>query len=149
MSTWSPVDIPMDAIGSGSWRRGNVLESHGLSVCTVMALWDRSHWIMAHIPPARRGINGELAAMGQDIVDEYKGKFTKRYNEEDWNEPVGYLLVSEYLDGGLKDDLEDWFKDRGILPKVQTYTLNDVWVGSGTIFISRKGRGYPPAVLYF
>ncbi|RWA06874.1 hypothetical protein EKO27_g8239 [Xylaria grammica] len=143
------ADIPMNAIGSGSWRGGDVLETHGLSVCTVMALWDRDHWIMVHIPPAREGNNGNLAATGQDLVDEYKGKFADRYNAESWNEPVGYLLVSEYLDGDLKTNLEDWFKDRNIDPTVETYSPSDVMDGSGNLVISREGQDYPPAVVYF
>ena len=39
------ADIPMNAIGSGSWKGGDVLESHGLSVCTVIALWDRDYYL--------------------------------------------------------------------------------------------------------
>ncbi|KAI0514358.1 hypothetical protein F5B22DRAFT_611263 [Xylaria bambusicola] len=143
------VDIPMNAIGSGSWKGGDVLESHGLSVCTVMALWDKNHWIMAHIPPAREGNDGGLAATGQDLVDEYKSKFDDRYSDEDWDEPVGYLLVSKYLDGDLKTNLEDWFKDRDIEPTVETYGPEDVMSGSGNLVISREGQDYPPAVVYF
>ncbi|KAI1361871.1 hypothetical protein F5Y08DRAFT_355767 [Xylaria arbuscula] len=143
------ADIPMNAIGSGSWKGGDVLESHGLSVCTVMALWDKDHWIMAHIPPAREDGNGGLAATGQDLVDEYKGKFDDRYEEQSWDEPVGYLLVSEYLADDLKTNLEDWFKDRDITPTVETYTPDDVMDGSGNLVISREGADYPPQVVYF
>ncbi|KAK5630865.1 hypothetical protein RRF57_006580 [Xylaria bambusicola] len=144
-------DIPMNAIGSGEWKGGDVLESHGLSVCTVMALWDKDHWItvVAHIPPAREGDNGGLAATGQDVVDEYKRKFAERYDDVAWDGPVGYLLVSEYLDGDLKTSLEDWFMDRDITPTVETYSPSDVMAGSGNLVISREGQDYPPAVVYF
>ncbi|KAI1176160.1 hypothetical protein F4777DRAFT_280087 [Nemania sp. FL0916] len=143
------ADVPMNAIGSGSWKKGDVLETHGLSVCTVIALWDKNHWIMAHIPPAREGSNGALAATGQDLVDEYKGKFTDRYNGQDWDGPVGYLLVSKYLDGDLKNNLADWFRERNINPTVETYGPEDVMAGSGNLVISREGQDYPPVVVYF
>lgn len=43
------VEIPMNGIGAGSWKDGEVLQTSGLSVCSVMAVYDKEKFGMAHV----------------------------------------------------------------------------------------------------
>ncbi|KAI0424626.1 hypothetical protein F5Y09DRAFT_347529 [Xylaria sp. FL1042] len=142
------ADIPMNAIGSGEWKGGDVIETHGLSVCTAVAVWDNNHWIMAHIPPAREGNDGELAATGEDLINEYLGKMEERYNEVDWDNAEGYILMSSYLDEDLQKKLADWYDDKGIPATKQLYTPDEVIAGSGNLAISREAGNYPPNIYF-
>ncbi|KAI1348127.1 hypothetical protein F5Y01DRAFT_307051 [Xylaria sp. FL0043] len=142
------ADIPMNAIGWGSWKGGDVIETHGLSVCTAVVVYDKNHWIMAHIPPAREGDDGGLAATGEDLINEYLGKFTDLYAGYEWSEPEGYILMSSYLAEDLQQKLADWFDNREIPATKQLYTPDEVVAGSGNLAISREAADYPP-MIYF
>ncbi|TRX92082.1 hypothetical protein FHL15_006949 [Xylaria flabelliformis] len=142
------ADIPMNAIGSGKWDKGDVLETHGLSVCTVLAVWDKNNWIMVHIPPAREGNAGELDATSEDLIKEYLGKMESRWNEKKWDNAEGFLLMSTYLAKNLQDDLERWYDNKGIRKTIQLYSPNGVIAGSGNLAISREAQDYPPTISF-
>lgn len=140
--------VPMNGIGHGEWKAGETIETHGLSVCTVIAVWDEEHWIMAHIPPAREGNNGELAATNEELINEYLAKADDRWNNYTWDRPLGLSLVSIFIDPDLREKLSQWFKAKGILTNEQTYSPNDLIQGSGNLVLSREGADYPPNISF-
>ncbi|KAI1734080.1 hypothetical protein F4680DRAFT_454265 [Xylaria scruposa] len=142
------AEIPMNAIGSGKWDKGDNLETAGLSVCTVLAVWDKENWIMVHIPPAREGNDGKPVKTSEDLINEYLKKMDDRWKEKNWDNPAGYLLMSTWLDQKLRDDVEKWYDERGIAKIIKTYSPGDVIVGSGNLEISRQAQDYPPKISF-
>ncbi|KAI0543871.1 hypothetical protein F4679DRAFT_567002 [Xylaria curta] len=141
-------DIPMNAIGDGKWAKGDNLQTSGLSVCTALAVWDKNNWIMVHIPPAREGDNGGLVATSEDLIREYLAKMDTRWNEKNWENPAGFLLMSTYLAQNLRDDIERWYDNKGISKTIQIYSPEGVIAGSGNLVISRQGQDYPPTISF-
>lgn len=139
------VEIGMDSIGSGKWASGDLLETPGLSACTVMAVYDKTNWAMAHIPPAR-GTNQGLAKTGMEVINEYKEKMTTRSGVASMKEPRGYLLTSTLLGDEERDALRAWFRANGVSLTEKTYSPGNA--GSGNFAISRETKSWPPLVSF-
>ncbi|KAI1849998.1 hypothetical protein JX265_003371 [Neoarthrinium moseri] len=141
------VKIPFDRIKSGNWGPGKVIETAGLSFCSVMAVYDQGKWIMAHIPPAREE-NGQLINTGEDVIDGFKEAMTSKYNDANMQGPQGYLLVNTVLDPDLLRSMQSWFQQRNIPTVVQPYTREQTIAGSGNFVISREAVAWPPIVTF-
>lgn len=139
------ASVPFDTIRSGTWTPGKVIETAGLSVCSVMAVYDQNKWVMAHIPPSRAS-GGVLTVTGQDVIDEYKAGMTTKYNAAGMTGAQGYLLVSNLLDVSEQNSMQQWFNQNGINVIVQLYTPDQAFVGSGNFVISREAVAWPPIV---
>ncbi|KAI0543583.1 hypothetical protein F4679DRAFT_568162 [Xylaria curta] len=143
------VDVPMNAMGQGQWSAGptGILETGGLSVCTVILIYDQNHWIMAHVPPAREGTNG-LAATSQDLITEYTTKIGNAFNDYTWSSPEGYLLMSTLLDTTLQNQLTTWMDGLGVRRSDSTYSPSQAISGSGNFVASRQAEPYPPRITF-
>lgn len=98
------------------------------------------------IPPAREGSNGQLAATGTDVINEYTSKMTSRAAVADMQKPLGYLLMSSLLDEDKRELLRDWFRNNMIQFKEQIYTPDNA--GSGNLVLSRETMTWPPKVSF-
>ncbi|KAK7914199.1 hypothetical protein PG985_011902 [Apiospora marii] len=139
--------VPMDGISWGEWGPGKELETGGLSACSVMVVYDQNKWVMGHIPPARaRGTT--LDQTGAEVIDDYKSRMTKRFDELHMQNPESYLLVSELLSSEKQNSLRQWFQSHNLHPTVRPYGHQDVLPGSGNFVLSRQARPWPPTVSF-
>ncbi|KAI0418968.1 hypothetical protein F5X98DRAFT_373430 [Xylaria grammica] len=102
---------------------------------------------MAHIPPARDGDDSELAATGEDLINEYLKKTYERVDDADLEDPMGYLLTSSFLTKDLQNKLRYWFDNKDIKDDkltVKVYSPDDPLPGSGNLAVSREARDYSP-----
>lgn len=137
--------IDMDSIGAGPWKDGQNIETSGLSACSVMAVYDKTKFAMAHIPPARAA-NGELSMTGTEVINEYKAKLTTRSSVSSMKQPKGYLLMSSLLDEDKRELMRQWFRDNNVQFKENIYSPDNA--GSGNLVISRETKSWPPLVSF-
>jgi hypothetical protein len=133
----------MDAIDSGSWGPGDIIYTEGLSVCSVLAVFDENKWIMSHVPPARIE-NGKITST-LDLINEYT-KVTKS-KISGMKNPEGYLLISKNMETKEQDAPRKFIKDNKISVREKIYEYGkDVKADKGIFKISREGKdGWPPA----
>lgn len=144
------IVVGMDSIASGQWSAGQLLETGGLSACSVMAVYDQNSFVMAHIPPARASGNPPtLVDTSIQVINEYTGKMTTKFNAARMVGARGVLLVSNLMGHAEQNAMRQWFASVGVQVSVQTYNPNDAIQGSGNLVISREtGTGWPPSVSF-
>lgn len=110
-----------------------------------MAVYDENKWVMAHIPPARASGN-VLIATGEEVVQAYKESLTAKYSDAQMQNPLGYLLISTWLDEGLRQSMRQWFQDNNVALTEKVYSPEDMISGSGNLAISREAHNWPPTI---
>ncbi|KAI1263451.1 hypothetical protein F5Y18DRAFT_438136 [Xylariaceae sp. FL1019] len=144
------VEVPMNAMAQGQWSAGTsgILETGGLSACTVILVYDQNNFIMAHVPPAREGKYGQLAADNQDLINEYTTKIGNAFKDYTWDQPQGYILMSTMLNTDLQHQLTTWMDGLGVWRLSSVYSPWQVWKHSGNFVASREARPYPPIITF-
>lgn len=140
------VVIDVDSMVWGLWKAGEDLNSPGLSMCSVMAVYDKSKFAMAHIPPAR-GANGQLFATGTEVIHESKEKMTANSGVASKERPRGYLLMSTYL-YDKRELMRQWFRDNNVQLVERIYDPKDIVPGSGNFVLSSEYNAWPPSVSF-
>ncbi|KAL1860687.1 hypothetical protein Daus18300_009030 [Diaporthe australafricana] len=148
------AEVGMDSIGEGEWGPGELIETPGLSFCSVMAVYDQNKWVMAHIPPGRMSTKqGEtkpsLVATGEDVIREYTAKMTTKFNSAQMTGARGYLLMSEAMGADEQQLMRQWFQSVHITPEVKVYNYQrDTVKGSGNFVIARNEAAWPPSISF-
>lgn len=137
----------MDDYKTEAWTGGDDLVTKGLSRCTALALWDKDHFFLAHIPPGRLQ-NGQIVSTSLDLISEYTNRLTTTWNSRAWSKPRGLLLASAYMGSEEKQALEHWFSGKLINVDIKHYTEDDYEDGYGVLRISREGNVWPPAITF-
>lgn len=145
--------VPFDKIKSAAWKPGNIIETSGLSACSVMAVYDQNHWAMAHVPPARADPKNPavLIATAQDVIDEYKAAMTAAMKAAHMvgAQAKGYLLVSNMMGQEERQSMQQWYHQAGVVQlTVHGYDAEQTIPGSGNLAISRETHAWPPSVSF-
>lgn len=142
------IHVIMDSIASGSWGPGDVLETAGLSVCSVMVVYSQDKFVMAHIPPARAA--GTTLVSSMDVIEEYKTKMTAAFHAEHMTAVTtsAYLLVSSKMATEEQTAMRQWFADVHVPVTPHTYHRNDAYPGSGNLVFTRETEAWPPIISF-
>ncbi|KAI0470524.1 hypothetical protein GGR56DRAFT_678414 [Xylariaceae sp. FL0804] len=155
-------EVYMDDLKDGDWTAEQFLYTTGLSGCTVMAVYDKNNYVMAHIPPGRMDDDGQLTATSLEVIEEFKGRMTTAYQGRSWQNPRAYLLTYATMGQQQRQSLQSWFtslrnpniNSRQEEVYVRQGGLGDgtnpdaivVPYGTGNLLIDRRGETWPPRI---
>ena len=106
------------------WAPGDSVWTHGLSVCSVIAVWDNNRVIMSHIPPGERQADGDILDSPSTLTL-YLGRIDAEMQRTPLIRPKsGFFVFRSDMEAADKTLVRNWAIDNGITLQSRSYEVS-------------------------